>query len=76
MFDPDSHIPRPNRALFYLGAGVIAEMRLAREKQVSMRVSPRSIAVDESVDLAHEVFNRVYSTAPASLHVCSGDDLG
>jgi hypothetical protein len=64
MFDPDSHIPRPNRALIYLSACVIAGLRVARERQVNVRVSPTSIAIDESVDLAHEVFNRVFRKVP------------
>jgi hypothetical protein len=67
MFDPDAHIPRPNRALIYLGACVIAGLRLAREKQVNVRVVPTSHAIDESVDLAHEVFNRVYRKVPQKM---------
>jgi hypothetical protein len=60
MFDPDAALPRPNRTLIYLGACVIAGLRLAREKQVNGRVVPTSGAIDESVDLAHEIFNRVF----------------
>jgi hypothetical protein len=40
--------------------GRIAGLRLAREKQVNVRVAPTSGAIDESVDLAHEIFNRVF----------------
>jgi hypothetical protein len=64
MFDPDANIPRPNRALIYMGACVIAGLRLARERQVNHRVIPTSNAIDESVDLAHEVFNRVFRRVP------------
>ena len=64
MFDPDAHIPRPNRTLIYLGACVIAGLRLARVTQVNVRVLPTSHAIDESVDLAHEVFNRVFRKVP------------
>jgi hypothetical protein len=60
MFDPDAGIPRPQRSLIYLGACIIAGLRLARERQVNVRVVPTGHAIDESVDLAHEVFNRVF----------------
>ena len=58
MFDPDAHVPRINRSMVYLGACIIAGLRLAREKQVNARVVPTRTAVEESVDLAHEIFNR------------------
>jgi len=35
MFDPDAHMPRINRGMVYLGACLIAGIRLAREKQVN-----------------------------------------
>ena len=35
-------------------------IRLAREKQVNVRVIPTSHAIEESVELAHEIFNRVF----------------
>ena len=34
MFDPNAHIPRPNRTLIYMGACMIAGIRLARERRV------------------------------------------
>jgi hypothetical protein len=37
MFDPDAGIPRPNRALTYFGACIIAGLRLARERQVPVQ---------------------------------------
>jgi hypothetical protein len=40
MFDPDAAVPRPNRTLIYLGACVIAGLRLARATQVNVRVIP------------------------------------
>jgi hypothetical protein len=46
--------------MVYLGACLIAGIRLAREKQVNVRVIPTSQAVNESVDLAYEIFNRVF----------------
>ena len=55
MFDPDAAIPRPNRSLIYFGTCIIAGLRLARERQVNVRVVPTSHAIDESVDLAHEI---------------------
>jgi hypothetical protein len=50
--------------MVYLGACLIAGIRLAREKQVNVRVIPTSQAVNESVDLAYEIFNRVFRNAP------------
>jgi hypothetical protein len=67
MFDPDAAMPRLNRSLVYLGACIIAGLRLAREKQVNVRVIPTGAAIDESVDLAHEIFNRVFRKVPTTL---------
>jgi hypothetical protein len=67
MFDPDAGLPRLNRSLVYLGACIIAGLRLAREKQVNVRVVPTRTAVEESVDLAHEVFNMVFRKVPDKL---------
>ena len=64
MFDPEAHMPRPNRTLIYMGACMIAGIRLAREKQVNVRVIPSSHAIDESVELAYEIFNRVFRKVP------------
>jgi hypothetical protein len=60
MFDPDAHMPRLNRSMVYLGACLIAGIRLARERQVNVRVVPTGKAIEESVDLAYEIFNRVF----------------
>ena len=68
VFDPDSHLPRINKGMVYLGACLIAGIRLAREKQVNVRVVPTSNAVDESVDLAHEIYNRVFRKVPERLN--------
>ncbi len=67
MFDPDANMPRLNRGMVYLGACLIAGIRLAREKQVNVRVVPTREAIDESVDLAHEIFNRVFRKVPAKM---------
>jgi hypothetical protein len=67
MFDPDAHLPRINRGMIYLGACLIAGIRLARERQVNVRVIPTSHAIDESVDLAHEIFNRVFRKVPVKV---------
>jgi hypothetical protein len=64
MFDPDAHMPRINRGMIYLGACLIAGIRLARERQVNVRVVPTRRAIEESVDLAHEVYNRVFRKVP------------
>ena len=63
MFDPYRNMPRINRGMVYLGACLIAGIRLAREKQVNVRVVPTSHAIDESVDLAYDIFIRVFSRA-------------
>jgi MinD-like ATPase involved in chromosome partitioning or flagellar assembly len=67
MFDPDAGMPRLNRGMVYLGACLIAGIRLAREKQVNVRVIPTSNAIDESVELAHEIYNRVFRKIPEKL---------
>jgi hypothetical protein len=64
MFDPDAHMPRINRGMVYLGACLIAGIRLARERQVNVRVVPTGKAIEESVDLAYEIFNRVFRRVP------------
>jgi hypothetical protein len=64
MFDPDAGMPRLNRSLVYLGACIVAGLRLAREKQVNVRVVPTGKAIEESVDLAYEIFNRVFRKVP------------
>lgn len=67
MFDPNASMPRLNKGMVYLGACLIAGIRLARERQVNVRVIPTSNAIDESVDLAHEIYNRVFRKVPAKL---------
>ena len=67
MFDPDSHLPRPNRNLIYLGACIIAGLRLARQNQVNVRVIPISVAVAESIELAHDIYSRVFRKMPKAM---------
>ena len=67
MFDPDANIPRPNRSLIYFGACIIAGLRLARESQVHVRVIPTIKAIEESCDLSHEIFNRVFRKMPGEV---------
>ena len=64
MWDPyrPSH-PEPPR-LIYLGACLIAGIRLARERQVHVRVLPTIQAITESIDLAREIFLEVYKDMP------------
>jgi hypothetical protein len=64
MFGPDAHMPPVNRSLVYLGACMIAGIRLARERQVNVRVIPTSNAIEESVDLAKEICDRVFRKVP------------
>jgi hypothetical protein len=51
----------------YFGACIIAGLRLAREKQVNIRVIPTIDAINESVELSHEVFNRVFRKVPQKM---------
>jgi hypothetical protein len=67
VFDPDAHLPRINRAMVYLGACLIAGIRLARQSQVNVRVIPTRTAIEESVDLAHEIFDRVFRRVPEQM---------
>jgi hypothetical protein len=67
MFDPNAYMPRINRGMIYLGACLIAGIRLARNKQVNVQVVPTSVAIEESVDLAHEIYNRVFRKVPERL---------
>jgi hypothetical protein len=53
--------------MIYLGACLIAGIRLAREKQVNVRVVPTGVAIEESVDLAHEIYNRVFRKVPEQI---------
>ena len=62
-----SHLPRPNRNLIYLGACIIAGLRLARQNQVNVRVIPIRDAVDESVELAHDIYSRVFRIMPKAM---------
>jgi len=61
VFDPYANMPRINRGMVFLGACLIAGIRLAREKQVNVRVVPTRQAVDESIELAFEMYTRVFS---------------
>lgn len=72
MFDPNAGMPRPNRALIYFGACIIAGLRLARERQVNVRVIPTGHAIEESIDLAHEIFNRVFRRVPEKIEKIGG----
>lgn len=64
MLNLNNNLPKPNQALIYMGACMIAGIRLAREKQVCVCVLPTIQAIEESVDLAHEVFNKVFRRVP------------
>ena len=67
MFDPDSQLPRPNRNLIYFGACIVAGLRLARQNQVNVRVIPISVAVGESIELAHDIYSRVFRKMPKAM---------
>lgn len=64
MWKPYRHNhPEPPR-LIYMGARLIAGIRLARERQVNVRVLPTIHAIKESIDLAREIFREVYKDIP------------
>jgi hypothetical protein len=67
MFDPDSRVPRPNQNLIYFGACIVAGLRLARQNQVNVRVVPITIAVAESVELAHDIYTRIFRIMPKAM---------
>jgi hypothetical protein len=67
MFDPDAGMPRISQGMVYLGACMIAVIRLARELQVNVWVVPSGKAIKESVGPAYEVRNRVFSKAPEKM---------
>ena len=54
--------------MVYLGACLIAGIRLARERQLNVRVVPTGKAIEESIDLAHEILNRVFRKVPDKLN--------
>jgi len=64
MYDPNAGVARLHRSLVYLGACIVAGLRLVREKQVSARVLPTICAIDESVEFAHEIVNKVFRKVP------------
>lgn len=68
MFDPDAHLPPINKKMVYIGACLIAGIRFARQSQVNLRVIPTIQTIDESIDLAHEIFNRVFRKVPEKLN--------
>jgi hypothetical protein len=50
--------------MVYIGACLIAGIRLAREKQVNTRVLPTITAIEESVDLSKNIYYRVFRKVP------------
>jgi hypothetical protein len=72
MFDPFADMPEINKDLIYLGACLIAGIRLARERQVNVRVVQTSEAIEESVELAHQIFNVVFRKVPGEVEKLEG----
>lgn len=73
MFDPDAH-PAANQSRNDLSrsACLIAGIRPDRERQGNIRVVPTRQAIEESVELAHEIFNRIVSQSAGARE---GDSL-
>jgi hypothetical protein len=61
VFDPFKGKPKEQPRLIYLGACLIAGIRLARESQVHVRVIPTIKAIEESIELAKDIFERVFT---------------
>ena len=72
FFDPFGNMPRLNRGFVYMGACMIAGIWLARESQVNPRVVPTSAKIGESVDLAYEIYNRVFAKVPEKVEKIKG----
>jgi len=66
MWDPYRASHREQPRLIYLGACLIVGIRLAREKQVNVRVIPIRDAIHESIEQAREVFREVWKDVPES----------
>lgn len=64
IFDPNANLSRLNRNMVYLDTCLIVGIRLACEKKVNVRVIPTIHAIEESVDLAHKVYTRVFKRVP------------
>ena len=56
------------RSLASLGACLFPGIRRARERQVNVRGVPARKAVEESVDLAYVIYNRVFRKVPECIH--------
>ena len=57
----------PDRLFAAHASCLIAGIRLARKRQVNIRVVPTREAIEESVDLAHGIFNRIFRKVPAEV---------
>ena len=68
-------MPKINRGMVYLGACLIARIRLPRERQVNARVVPTGNAIEESVELAYEIYNQVFRKIPEILKQNEGVNL-
>lgn len=68
VFDPDAHLPRLNKGGWSTSVPAsLPGIRMARAQQVNVRVRPTSVAINESVELAHEIYNRVFRKVPERL---------
>ena len=52
-------LPRTNRGIVYLGACLIAGLRLARGRHVNDSTGPTNRSIEESLALAHQIFQSV-----------------
>jgi DNA-binding GntR family transcriptional regulator len=54
----EHNLLRTNRGMVYLGACLIAGLRLAHQRQADVRVVPTNRSIEESLELAHEIYDR------------------
>ena len=67
MSDPNAHIPRITKEWPTPEPASLRAYDLVRETHVNHPVTPTSNAINESVDLAHEIYNRVFRKVPERL---------
>lgn len=64
MFNPYANTPRLNRRIVYRGTCLTAGIRLARASRLNVRAVPTIMRIDELVEVAQEIYRRVFSKVP------------
>jgi DNA-binding GntR family transcriptional regulator len=58
----ENNLLRINRGMVYLGACLIEGLRVAHQRQADSRVVPTNHSINESLELANEIYNRFSGT--------------